>query len=159
MTATWTTITDQVANTVVTASRLNALRDNLDWLKTPPSARMLASADQSVTSTSYVDLFSSLSITTKGGAIMLAGTIIAVAPAANSLYLDVVLDGVSQTGVSWGVARSAVTSHHVIPIFWVTTALTAAAHTIKVQAKVSAGTASFIGASGAGQSFLYAREV
>jgi hypothetical protein len=159
MTATWTTITDQVANTVVTAARLNALRDNLDWLKSPPSARMLPSADQSVSSTSYVDLFSSLSLTTKGGAIMLCGTIICVAPAGQSLYLDVVLDGVSQTGLGWGVARSAIALHQIVPIMWVTTAQAAAAHTIKIQAKVSAGTASFIGAAGAGQSFLYAREV
>lgn len=160
MTATWTTISDQIANTTVTAARLNALRDNCDWLKTPPSTRVLPATDQAVTSLSFVDLFSGLTLTTKGGAIMLIGHVSCQVGAGQSAYIDIVLDGVSLTGTSWGISRlSSGGVYQAVPIVWVTAALTAAAHTIKLQAKVSGGTTTFYGAAGSTQPFLYAREV
>lgn len=155
MTATWTAPRTWTSGELVTASIMNThVRDNIDWLKTPlESGSITFAADFTTTSATYVDVTGvTTTITTKGGGLdvffrcSLNGT-------AGTLQL--LVDGVSEEilGATTGANPIGVTLYHHIA------ALSAGSHTIKVQAKVSAGTLTIKGTtSTAGDPLFFVRE-
>lgn len=162
MTATWSVLADQAAGAVVTAARLNAIRDNTEWLKTPPQTVLNPAANVTITSTSFVDLFTGLSITTVGGRVMVAAVLtcshtVGGAPS----YFDVEVDGVSESSGNGVLIVFTPGAGYFFnaSIVWVTAALSAAAHTIKLKAKVGSGTLTAYGVSGLVKSQIYVREV
>src|SRR3954469_24614103 len=105
MTAIWTQPRSWSVGELTTAALMNQhLRDNLDWLKTPPQGVYTSPSLVSVTSTSMVDILSPITLTSAGGAFLVglqAG--MSCSAAAVIAAFDVQVDGVSQGGVT-GVA-------------------------------------------------------
>jgi len=101
---TWTAPRTWATDELVTAALLNThLRDNLDALKSPPSASYLSTADvQTLTSNSWANLDANfaLTITPSGTQVMAGINLIAKQTAANNgiFYVDIQSDdGTTQT--------------------------------------------------------------
>ena len=151
----WTTPRTWVTDELVTASIMNThVRDNLDALKSPPSASYVLNqgSDYTTTSTSFVNVDGtnlSLGITTSGGAVMVGfhGTVDADDSAAK-IHFEVEVDGARNAGDD-GIVF--VENHlYGAPVSFVRliTGLSAAAHTFKLQWKTSAGTATLFAGAG-----------
>lgn len=155
MTATWTSPRTWATGDLATAAMLNQhLRDNLDWLKTPTAGTITwPTANFTTSSTSFVDITGlTTTITSNGGGFDVKFT----ASCTNSnlgaaTYFDIMVDGVSISGVANGlqgwsqeVAGAAVA----ISFTWHIAAYSAGSHTIKMRARVSAGTLTIYGSTG-----------
>lgn len=145
MTATYTTPRTWVAGEIVTASLLNThLRDMMDYLKARPAARAsdLDGTVLSTSSTSFVDVTgASVSITTSGSSrlLILASGVFDTGAGVETIYVTAVVDGVNQGDSSIGFTQSLTNE----PQSWSLVHLTSAAvsdgaHTVKLQARVSA---------------------
>lgn len=140
-----------VTGELVTASMMNThVRDNFDALKTPPAGVATWSTNFTTTSTSFVDLTSAThTITSTGGGFL----VILLASIANSSLgasnnIDIVVDGVSESGLTSGVqAWGQEVANAAVPICVVfkVPAKSAGSHTIKAQVRVSAGTMTVYG--------------
>lgn len=95
MAAIWTTPRTWVANEIPPAATWNThLRNNLEWLKTPPfsSAQLNLGANVSTTSTSFVEMTSGFrtTITSTGGKILYLATFTVRGSAAGvNMYFDI----------------------------------------------------------------------
>jgi hypothetical protein len=160
MTAIWTPPRTWNVGELVTAGLLNThLRDNLEYLKAqidlPLNFAAAASASlYTTTSTSFADVDGTnlkLTLTTSGGAVLLGfSTLAKHNTAAGEARLDWQIDGARIGDTTYGVSLlQAPATNAYIPISHVhVVALSAAAHTIKLQFATSGGTLSLGGVSG-----------
>jgi hypothetical protein len=163
MPAVWTQPITWEVDQLVDEGHLNEqVRDNLEWLKNPPRAAVTLAANITTTSTAFVDTPGlTLTLTTAGGALLLGFTGVAANTTGGAtVVFDLVVDGASQGGAD-GVTGSSAGS---VPLSftWLVEGLAAGAHTVKLQWKVSAGTAILYGGGTAYLRFrpqLWAREV
>lgn len=153
MTAVWTTPATYSTGQLVTANDLNLIRDNLEFLKTPPFASyLLNDSDYTTTSSSFVNVDNvklSLTVTTYGGPVLI-GFYASVynATAGARIAFDVEIDGVRVAGDD-GLVITTVSSTVSSASFLVwKTGLSAASHTFKLQWKSSAGTATLYAGQG-----------
>lgn len=157
MTAAWTAPKTWNTNDLVTATDLNThLRDNLDWLKAPPTANYVANqaSDYTTTSTSFVNVDGtnlSLTITTTGGNVLIGFSGAVSNTAAGSVtYLDVEIDGVrfagddGVVGVAQNIANYSVNAGFVV----LKTGLSAGSHTFKLQWKTFNNTSKLYAGAG-----------
>ena len=156
MAATWTTPKTWVASEMATAALFNTeIRDNLTWLKTPLESGKIvfATADFTTTSATYVDITGcTTTITTKGGGL---DVFLRISWSGSVGTIQLLVDGVSEAilGATTGANPIGATLYHHIA------ALSAGSHTIKAQAKVSAGTLTIKGTtSTAGDPLFFVRE-
>ena len=163
MTAIWTQPRSWSVGELTTAALMNQhLRDNLDWLKNPPQGVYTAPTTIVVTSTTLIDIFSPISITSAGGA-FLVGMQASMACSAAGIVatLDVHVDGVSQGGAN-GIAlytgTGAGTGFNASFVFYVSPK-TAGLHTFKLRAAVSAGSASILATSSGYNAQFWVREI
>ena len=163
MTAIWTQPRSWSVGELTTASLMNQhLRDNLDWLKTPPQGVYIAPTSINITSTSLVDILSSITITSAGGA-FLVGFQACLSCSAGSVVVtfDLLVDGVSQGG-SNGIAvyngTGVGTTFNPSFVFYVAPK-TAGSHTFKLRACVSSGSATIYAVSAGAIAQLWVREV
>lgn len=143
----WTAPKTWVDNELVTAGDLNLqLRDNLGALKNPPSAQVwyAPSPALQITSTSFVDIHSSLSfsLNTNGGALMygLTGRVYHNPGSNMDCSFDILVDGGSESGGAgflWLLGPS--TWQFPFSGIWLLSAKPAGAHTIKLQCKRGSG--------------------
>jgi hypothetical protein len=157
MPAIWSSPRSWSVGELVSASLLNShLRDNLEFLKGPPTAlyTLNESSDYNTTSTSFVNVDGtklSLSITTAGGDVLI-GFCGCVLESAGTLFFDVEVDAV-RTGGDDGlcvVTPTTASQRLNASFFKLIQGLSAGVHTFKLQWKVTAGTATLL--SGAGTS-------
>jgi hypothetical protein len=145
----WTTPKTWSVGELVTASDMNThLRDNLNALKTPPSAHYVLdqASEYTTTSTSFVDVDAtnlSSTITTNGGDVMVIfsgvfnhntnGAII---------FLNLSVDGANvqpEDGIVSATLQAANRSN--IVLFYMVTGLPAGSHTFRLRWKTSSGVA------------------
>lgn len=159
---TWTTPKTWVTGEVLTASDLNTqVRDNLDALKSPPTAQVLLdeSADFTTTSTAFVDVDASrlaLTITTGGGDVLVSfqGTLYQTHNSYN--YLDVGVDGTRFGGDDGLLNVRLLSSAYATAAFNIlVTGLAAGSHTFSLQWRVSAGTLKLFAGAGSASMDLH----
>ena len=155
----WTTPKDWTTDELVTASDLNThLRDNLNALKSPPSAHFEAneSSDYATTSGSFADVDAtagkmSLTITTNGGDVLVHfhGSVEHSAGGVG-IHFDVAVDGTRTAGDDGIVRVRAQTSTDTMAVSFtrLIAGLIAGSHTFKLQWKVAGGTATLFAGAG-----------
>lgn len=155
MTAVWTAPKTWVVGELVTAALLNAhMRDNLEFLKTPPTAlyTLNESSDYNTTSTSYVNVDNTklaLTITTAGGDVFIGFSGSITASGSLNAFFDIEIDGVRNGGDDGLIAQGAAASaRQNVTFFKLVQGLSAGSHTFKLQWKTSANTLTLY--SGAG---------
>jgi hypothetical protein len=157
MPAIWSSPRSWSVGELVSASLLNShLRDNLEFLKGPPTAlyTLNESSDYTTTSTSFVNVDGtklSLSITSAGGDVLI-GFCGCILQSAGTVFYDVEVDAV-RTGGDDGlcvVSPTAASQRLNASFFKLIQGLSAGVHTFKLQWRVNAGTATLL--SGAGTS-------
>ena len=163
MTAIWTQPRSWSVGELTTAALMNQhLRDNLDWLKTPPQGIYTPPTSITITSTSMVDIFSPITITSAGGAFLVgmqAG--MSCSAAAIIATLDLHVDGVSQgggTGIAFVNGTGAGTGFNGSFVFYVSPK-TAGSHTFKLRASVSGGSATIYSTSAGYSAQFWVREI
>lgn len=144
MPAIWTQPRSWSVGELTTAALLNQqLRDNLEWLKTPPQNVHLPSADVTVTSTSFVDLWSPITLTSAGGAFLI-GAQMSVKASVSGMYmmLDAHVDNVSVGGPDglWSMLFSFASGALPVSSCFYVAAKPGGSHTFKLRARVSSGT-------------------
>lgn len=155
MPATWTLPRTWSTGELADASMMNThIRDNFLALKTPPAGTATSTSNFTTTSTSATDVtWATLTVTTYGGGYDLhfRGAIGSSSAATVNFYI--VIDG----GTATEIARHTFSASEIktIPIVYHGIALSAASHTIKIQAAVSAGTLTIYGSSGSAQPQYY----
>lgn len=165
MASVWTNPKSWSTGELVTAALLNAhLRDNLDFLKTPPTALKILNqaSDYSLTNTSYADVDGTnlaLNITTAGGDVLIAfsGSIINSTP--TSVFFDVDVDG-SRTGGDDGlvvVTPSSASQRVNVTFFKLLQGLAAGVHTFKLQNKQLSGTTTLFAGAGTSNGDIHAQ--
>jgi hypothetical protein len=168
MPAVWTAPRTWSTGELVTAALMNEhIRDNLEFLKGPPSNQYIGNlgADWSTTSTTYALMDNTnlnLSITTVGGDVLIVFAAVSLNSGGITFY-DVEVDGV-RTGGDDGLMGCASTNIRTnATVIKLLTGLAAGAHTFKMMHKVSAGTGStFAGAGTSNADFhpqFFVREV
>ncbi len=147
----WTAPKTWEDNELVTADLLNThLRDNLDALKSPPTAHFEANeaSDYTTTSTSFVDVDGTagkfnLTITPSGSEVMVGFQGCVDNSGGNGISFDVDVDG-GRVGGDDGIARvrgSSAADMHMVSFTRLVTSLEARVpHTFKLQWKVGAST-------------------
>lgn len=144
---------------LVTANLLNThLRDQLDALKTPPTAvyTLNESANYTTTSTSFVDVDAvnlALTITTSGGDVLVTfcGTF-SHGTAGNKLLLDVDVDGVALFGDEGLLDQGfdAIGRRNVVSFAVWRQGLAAGTHTFKLRWRTNGGTITLYAGAGSG---------
>lgn len=134
-------------NEIVKAPKLNRhLRDDMQYLKTPPFTSYTLPAIISTTSTSFVEVTgATVTVTSSGGNMWIAACGESDNSATgNTNTFDLAIDGTRQghatTGLTTIVACGIQYADNVNLIFFTTTPPSAGAHTYSVYWKVSAGT-------------------
>jgi hypothetical protein len=140
---------------LVTAALLNShLRDNFDFLKTPPTAAYILNetGDYTTTSTSFANVDGtklSLAITTAGGDV-LVGFCGSILQSAATVFFDVEVDGTRTAGDDGlcVITPSSSTARTNATCFKLIQGLAPGLHTFKLQWRVNSGTATlFAGAA------------
>jgi hypothetical protein len=104
MTATWTLPKTWAVGEKVTAAMMNQyIRDNMDWLKTPPQGVYLGneSADIGLTNTSFAVVDTSkfrITLTTTGGSVLVFGLITFINSTPTSVFWDIAANGTRKGG-------------------------------------------------------------
>jgi len=155
MTAIWSPPRSWSTGELVSASLLNShLRDNLEFLKTPPTAlyTLNESSDYTTTSTSFVNIDGtklSLTITTAGGDV-LVGFCGCILESAGSVFFDVEVDTVRTAGDDGlcVVSPSSSTQRLNASFFKLIQGLSAGVHTFKLQWRVNGGTGTLFAGAG-----------
>lgn len=150
MAAIYTTPRTWVASELVTASILNThVRDNLDYLKARPVARVsdLDGTVTSTTSTSFVDMTgASVSITTSGSSrlLILAQGVWSGSLDFTTAYVAALIDGTNQGDATLGnlhnQMRIASMQTPWTIAFVTSAAVSDGAHTVKLQYRTNSGT-------------------
>lgn len=144
----WTTPKTWSTGELVTASLMNShVRDNMDFLKDPPTGlyNVNEAGDYTTTSTSFVDIDAtnlSLTITTAGGDVMIGFYGSFKESVANIIYLDVDMDG-SRLGGDDGIIGLRVSTNvmqDTMSFVYLQQSLSAGSHTYKLQWKVKGNT-------------------
>jgi hypothetical protein len=145
---TWTPPITWTVGQIVTATDLNEqLRDNLAFLKAPPTASYFANedSDYQTTATSFVDVDGSrlaLQLVTAGGDLLVGffGSLRRVSGTTPVAYLDVELDG-ARIGGDDGLALAETNgaAHFVVSFVALARGVAAGLHTFRLQWKVSSG--------------------
>lgn len=167
----WTTPQTWAAGNPITDTELNReVRDNLNALKAPPTDSYSAdeASDWSTSSTSFVAIDGtdlSLSITTTGGDIFVHFHGNVAASVGANIYFQLVLDGVGVVGDDGHIAVNTGSGAPGRPVSFsrLLTSVAAGAHTIFINWKTSAGTATLYGGAGTSGGDLhpqfFAREI
>ncbi len=140
----WTTPKTWTVDELVTASAMNThLRDNLNALKTPPSAHYECdeSSDYTTSAGAWVDVDATnlaLTITTNGGDVLVHfhGNVYG---SSAHVWLDVAVDGTREGGDD-GIVRARQSDYDTVSFTRLITGLSAGEHTFKLQWKSSNGT-------------------
>jgi hypothetical protein len=149
----WTTPATWAVDQLVTAGDLNThLRDNLNALKTPPSAHyeLDESSDYTTTSTSFTDVDATklaLTITTTGGDVFVHFHGVVTNSAVEQTYLNVDVDGSPVAG-DGGITFQRGTDTESLSFTRLISGLEAGEHTFKLRWKVSGGTATLYAGAG-----------
>ncbi len=163
MTAIWTQPRSWSVGELTTAALMNQqLRDNLDWLKTPPQGVYNTPTSLVITSTVYVDIMSPITVTSAGGGFLVglqacascSSTVVA-------LNFDIQVDGVSQGGSSGVVVfngPAAGLTFNTSFVFYVSPKV-AGSHTFKLRAFVSTGSANIYAISAGVNAQFWVREI
>lgn len=163
MPAVWTSPKTFSVGELVTASMLNQhLRDNLEFLKSPPTAAYILneSADYTTTSTSFVTVDNTklaLSITTAGGDVLIGFSGVVINSSPSSTFFDVEVDTV-RTGGDDGlvcVTSPSAASRMNATFFKLLQGLAAGSHTFKLQWRVVAGTSTLFAGAGTSNGDLH----
>jgi len=158
--------TTKTTGTLITAAIWNQdVVANIVAIKDPPTDNQRAdeASDYTSSSTTFVDVDSagdpdfSLSITTTGGDIMVGfvGTMTNGTAAARA-YIDIALDGVRQ-GLDDGLFEHQAAGGTLFPcgFVYLIRGVSAGTHTIKLQYKVSSGTATIYAGAGSANADLH----
>ena len=165
MTATWTAPKTWATGELVTATDMNTyLRDELEFLKDPPTATYVLNegSDYSTTSTSFVDVDGtnlSLALTTAGGDVMIGFFGLFRSSSTFQVHLDVAVDG-ARWGGDDGIVAMRVSSN--VPdreagFVVLMQGLSAGAHTFDLQWKVSGGTMTLYAGAGTANADVHAQ--
>lgn len=163
MTAIWTQPRTWSVGELTTAAIMNQhLRDNLDWLKSPPLNAYTAPTSIAITSTSLVDIMIPLTLTSSGGAFLVGfqACMSASTGSVNTVF-DIHVDGVSQgggLGVAYFTATGSGTNFNPSFVFYVSPKA-AGPHTFKLRAAVSTGSATIYAASAGYNAQFWVREI
>ncbi len=155
----WATPVTWGVDQLVTASDLNAqLRDNLNVLKTPPSAHyeLNESSDYTTNSATFVDVDATagkfnLTITTSGGDVFVGFHGCVEHSNSLAVFFDVLVDGVTQVGGNDGIVRvrqGAASDMVSVSFVRLVTGLSAASHSFKLQWKTGGATATLLAGAG-----------
>lgn len=149
MTAIWTAPRTWAVGDLATASMLNShVRDNLDWLKTPTAASATWTSSFTTTSTTPVDITgATVTLTTNGGGADVIILFDAGAGGAATAAFFLVIDGVTYQRVGTMVWNGADIRPIAITIHIPAASLSAASHTIKLQAQQNSGTLTVYGSA------------
>lgn len=165
MTATWTQPRTWATGELTTAAQFNQhIRDNLDWLKTPTAGTVTwPTANFTTTSTSFVDVTGlTTTITGNGGGFDVYFTALCTNSSLGATtYFDILVDSVSVSALTNGVQGwSQEVAGAAVPFGFVyhLAAYSAGSHTIKLQARVSAGTLTVYGTTANIRGQFYVRE-
>lgn len=160
MTAIWTAPRTWAVGELVTAALMNThVRDNLDWLKTPIAASATWSSNFTTTSASYVDITgATVTLTTNGGGVDVFVLFDLTDSLAATVYIQLVIDGVAYQRIATIVLAASEIKPCAIPLHIPAASLSAASHTIKLQALTNAGTLTVYGSSAASTPRLYVVE-
>jgi hypothetical protein len=157
MPAIWSSPRSWSVGELVTAALLNThLRDNLEFLKTPPTASYVLneSSDYTTTSTSFVNVDNTklaLTITSAGGDVLVGFCGVIAASTNLNAFFDVEVDGVRLAGDDGLVVNGAASGgRYTVTFFRLITGLAAGSHTFKLQWKTSAGTLTLYAGAGSG---------
>lgn len=138
----------------LTSSDLNThLRDNLEELKDPPSGDYTLNevSDYTTTSTTFVDVDAtnlSVTLTTNGGDVFVFFAPLVGLGSSQVVFFDLDVDGTGLGGDDGIVAAVPSGVGIAIPVMAMITGLAAGSHTIKLQWKVSGGTATLYAGAG-----------
>jgi hypothetical protein len=134
------------------------LRDNLNALKSPPSARYEAneSSDYTTTSAGFADVDSTnfaLTITIAGNDVFLGFTGVVAHSVGVAIFFDVLVDGITPVAGNDGMIRLKPTGagqNYSMPVSftWLVTGLAVGQHTFKLQWKTASGTATLYAGAG-----------
>ena len=162
----WSQPHSWVAGELVTAALLNThLRDNLEFLKAPPTAlyHVNQASDYTTTSTSFVDVDATnlaLTINTAGGDVLIV--FMGYGGGTGRLYFDVAVDNVRMAGDD-GFLSAVNGSNSPITLVALKQGLPPGNHTFKLQWKVNSGSGVlYAGAGTSGLDFhpqFFVREV
>lgn len=173
-TADWTQPRDWSVDELVTAALLNEqLRDNLEFLKNPPTdlSDLDEASDYSTTSTSFVDIDATnlaQTIETEGGDVLVTFTgTVSHYQGAYRMYFDIDVDGARQGGDDGIFSQVLMTQTNPYGVgiclaYWIQ-GLEAGSHTFKLQWKMNANTGYLFAGAGTSGADLHpqftAREV
>ncbi len=163
MTAIWTQPRSWSVGELTTAALMNQhLRDNLDWLKSPPLGVHVVATSFVLTSTVLVDIMSPITITSAGGAFLVGLQCCVSASAASvNTSIDLHVDGVSQgsgLGITYYSGTGVGTTFNPSFVFYVSPKA-AGSHTFKLRAAVSTGSTTFYAASAGYSAQFWVREI
>lgn len=146
MPANWTTPKTWNTGDPLIATDMNThIRDNFEFIKSPPTAAYKAneSSDYSTTSLTFANVDNinlALSLTIAGGLILVGFSGNVSANAACNINFDVEVDGVRQGGDDGYICQNGSTVEEMVSFVIPITGLAAGAHTFKLQWKTSANT-------------------
>lgn len=153
----WTTPASWSVDQLVTADDLNTqLRDNLNALKTPPSAHYEPNeaSDYQTTSSSFANVDGTnlaLTVTITGSEVMIGfhGTVQSSVPA--GICFDVRVDDLANVGHDDGIIRvrpDSASDEQCVSFVRLVTGLADGQHTFKLQWKTASGTATLFAGAG-----------
>jgi hypothetical protein len=108
MPANWTTPRTWAVGELATAALMNQhVRDNLEFLKTPPFEIFNSTATVTINSAGFVDLWPTLTLTSSGGGFQITVLANCSSATANALVaFDLMLDNVSVTNLTNGLLET-----------------------------------------------------
>lgn len=153
---TWTAMKDLDTGDLVTATDMDAIRGNIEYLLSPNAGRTLYTGGAyTTTSTSFVDVDGAgtaleVTITTHGGPVLvcLTGSVTNNASGSRT-YVDIAVDGtrLGRAGGLIELRHCANNAEMSAVISILVTGLAAGSHTFKPQWRTDANTSTFIGAT------------
>lgn len=160
----YTTMRDLDTNTLVLASDMDAIRENIEYLLNPNGGYYKATGgNYTTTSTSFVDVDATnfnFSITTYGGDLWVGCNVIVTNGSLTYTAVDVLLDGtLIGNGANYGLGRVALAgaTYHLPISFAIPIPVSAGAHTVKLQWSTTGGTSTMY-ASSTAPAIFWARE-
>lgn len=152
----WTTMNNLTTGDLVTEADMDAIRSNIEYLHAANHdlVEHVEGTSYTTTSTTFVDVDAAdlaQTLTTTGGNVLVLCTLVVSHPTAGArVEFDLEVDGARQ-GQDFGLAYvygSAITTQQPVALALVADGLSAAAHTFKLQWRVSGGTATLYSTSG-----------
>lgn len=163
MTAIWTQPRTWNVGELTTAALMNQhLRDNLDWLKSPPLGSYTAPTSIAITSTSLADILTPITISSSGGAFLVGfQACTSTSTSSVNLVFDLHVDGVSQgggLGIAYFTGTGSGTNFNPSFVFYVSPKAVGS-HTFKLRAAVSTGSATIYATSAGYNTQFWVREI